>query len=92
MEFHYYYIIQDIIGVFLVFINLRFMYVCLRIIKVRGISRKSLILLIHYVLYCIAGLNFLICDFGLRTWTVSSSIFFVGLMLMFVTKLKIHKH
>ncbi|WFD11104.1 hypothetical protein [Tepidibacter hydrothermalis] len=89
MEFHYYYIIQDIIGVFLVFINLRLAYVCLKIMKVRGISKKSLILLIHYLLYCIAGFNFLISDFGLRTWTVSSSIFFIGVLLKLVTSFKI---
>lgn len=92
MEFHYYYIIQDIIGVLLVFINLRLTYLCLRIMKIKGISKNSLVVLFHYVIYFIAGFNLLISDFGLRPWIISSSIFVVGLLLRFVSTFKIQKH
>ncbi|CAH2214586.1 Membrane protein [Tepidibacter aestuarii] len=92
MEFHYYYIIQDIIGVLLAFINLRLAYLCFRMIKVKGILKNLLVHLIYYITCFIAGFNLLISPFGLRAWTMSLGIFFLGLILKIITNYKIQKY
>lgn len=71
MDFHYYYIIQDIIGVLMAIVGLRMLTLSIRMI-VSGKKTKSAVLIsIKYALITAAGVNFLISTFGLKPWIIS---------------------
>lgn len=71
MEFHFYYIIQDIVGVMLAFLGIRMLLLCLKMISINKPSKGSIFLLIRYTLMVLAGVNLLLNKFGLRPWVIS---------------------
>lgn len=71
MEFHFYYIIQDIVGVMLAFLGIRMFLLCLKMISINKLSEGSIFLLIRYTLMVLAGVNLLLNKFGLRPWVIS---------------------
>lgn len=71
MEFHYYYIIQDIIGVFMAFIGMRMFTLSIKIILSRKKSKNMILLCISYALITFAGINLLLNEFGLKPWIIS---------------------
>lgn len=71
MEFHFYYIIQDIVGVMLAFLGIRMFLLCLKMISINKLSKGSIFLLIRYTLMVLAGVNLLLNKFGLRPWVIS---------------------
>lgn len=71
MEFHYYYLIQDVLGVLLCFLGVRMVYLCLKIISIRGFSKNSILFLIKYNLLILAGANLLFNNFGFKPWILS---------------------
>ena len=71
MEFHYYYIIQDIIGVLMAFVGIRMLTLIIKM-GLNGPKNKNIILIfIKYALVTLAGVNFLISKFGIKPWIVS---------------------
>lgn len=71
MQFHFYYIIQDIVGVMLAFLGIRMFLLCLKMISINKLSKGSIFLLIRYTLMVLAGVNLLLNKFGLRPWVIS---------------------
>ncbi|MBS5788538.1 MAG: hypothetical protein KIC98_11570 [Clostridioides difficile] len=71
MEFHFYFIIQDIVGVMLAFLGIRMFLLCLKMISINKLSKGSIFLLIRYTLMVLAGVNLLLNKFGLRPWVIS---------------------
>ena len=71
MEFHYYYIIQDIVGVLMAFIGIRMFALSIRMILSGRRSKNTILLSIKYALITLSGVNFLINKFGLKTWIIS---------------------
>ena len=71
MEFHFYFIIQDIVGVMLAFLGIRMFLLCLKMISINKLSKGSIFLLIRYTLMVLGGVNLLLNKFGLRPWVIS---------------------
>jgi len=71
MEFHYYYLIQDIVGVFLIFVNVRIALTCTQLIFKNGVSLSAIMVLTHYVLLIAAGFCLVLNVFGLIAWAMS---------------------
>ena len=71
MEFHFYFIIQDIVGVMLAFLGIGMFLLCLKMISINKLSKGSIFLLIRYTLMVLAGVNLLLNKFGLRPWVIS---------------------
>lgn len=90
MEFHYYFLIQELIGALLVFINFRLAITCLRLMIRNGIKISSLALLLHYVLLIIAGVWLLLNEFAISTWRVSLGFIAVALVIIMMLKMR-HK-
>lgn len=80
MEFHFYYIIQDIVGVMLAFLGIRMFILCLKIISVNKLSKGSVLLLIRYALMILSGVNLLLNSFGAKPWIVSAVLMIVALV------------
>lgn len=71
MEFHYYYLIQDFLGVLLCFLGIIMVYLCLKMIFIRSFSKNSMLFLIKYSLFIISGVNLLSNNFELKPWILS---------------------
>lgn len=71
MKFHYYYLIQDFVGVMLAFIGIRMFLLCLKIIKSKKLTKNGLLLLIKYALFTLSGANLLMNPFGFKPWIIS---------------------
>lgn len=81
MDFHYYYIIQDIIGVLMTFVGIRMFTLSIKMI-VSGKKTKSAVLIsIKYALIIVAGVNFLISTFGLKPWIISIVLFILSIII-----------
>ncbi|MDB0438015.1 hypothetical protein C4R89_00500 [Clostridioides difficile] len=81
MHFKYYYLIQDIIGVLLAFIGLRMSILSFKIISIKGISINTILILIKYCLFTIAGVNLLIFNFGIKHWILSICILIISTII-----------
>ncbi|GAA0222417.1 hypothetical protein [Metaclostridioides mangenotii] len=71
MEFHLYYIIQDVIGVLISFLGIRLFLLSLKIASINKLSKGSLLLMTRYTLMILAGVNLLLNKFGLKPWIIS---------------------
>lgn len=71
MEFHYYYLIQDFLGVLLCFLGIIMVYLCLKMFFIRSFSKNSMLSLIKYSLFIVAGVNLLSNNFELKPWILS---------------------
>ncbi len=71
MEFHYYYLIQDFLGVLLCFLGIIMVYLCLKMTFIRNFSKNTMLFLIKYSLFIISGVNLLSNNFGLKPWILS---------------------
>lgn len=71
MEFHYYYLIQDFLGVLLCFLGIIMVYLCLKMIFIRNFSKNAMLFLIKYSLFIISGVNLLSNNFELKPWILS---------------------
>ncbi len=71
MEFHYYYLIQDFLGVLLCFLGIIMVYLCLKMILIRNFSKNAMLFLIKYSLFIISGVNLLSNNFELKPWILS---------------------
>lgn len=78
MEFHYYYLIQDIIGLIVAFIGLRMFMLCFRMILSRKISKNTFLITLKYALVTVSGVNLLINQFGLKPWIISIILIFLS--------------
>ncbi|HSQ90273.1 hypothetical protein [Romboutsia sp.] len=78
MEFHYYYLIQDIVGVMIGFVGIRLFTLCIRMILSGKNSKNSILLIIKYSLVALSGANLLINEFGLRSWIISIILIFLS--------------
>ena len=81
MNFAYYYLIQDITGILLAFVGLRMSFLGFRILSIKGISINSLLILIKYCLFTIAGLNLLISKFGIIHWILSICMIAISIII-----------
>lgn len=81
MNFHYYYLIQDIFGILLMFVNLRLILLCLKLLP-KDKSTHMLMLIIHYACYFIAGSILLFSKFEVQTWIYSLIFLAVGRLLL----------
>ena len=84
MEFHYYYIIQDIIGILMAFIGIRMLALSIRMILSKKNTKNIIVLSVSYVLIAASGINLLLYNFEIKTWI--RSIAFVILSLL-ITKI-----
>ena len=71
MEFHYHYIIQDIVGILMTFIGIRMFALSIRMILSGRKSKNTILLLIKYILITLSGVNLIINKFGLKHWIIS---------------------
>jgi hypothetical protein len=71
MEFHYHYIIQDIVGILMTFIGIRMFTLSIRMILSGRKSKNTILLLIKYILITLSGVNLIINKFGLKHWIIS---------------------
>ncbi|MDK2586076.1 hypothetical protein QOZ83_09410 [Romboutsia sedimentorum] len=71
MEFHYHYIIQDIVGILMAFIGIRMFTLSIRILLSGRRSKNTIVLLIKYALITLSGVNLTINKFGLKPWIIS---------------------
>jgi hypothetical protein len=71
MEFHLYYIIQDVIGVLISFLGIRLFLLSLKIASINKLSKGSLLLMTRYTLMILAGVILLLNKFGLKPWIIS---------------------
>ena len=81
MEFHYYYLIQDILGVLLAFLGFRMSLLCIKMISINKLSKNSILVLIKYVLILCAGLNLLLSSFEMKNWIISIFIIFISITI-----------
>lgn len=81
MEFHYYYLIQDIVGLIAAFIGLRMVTLCFRIMLSGKMSKNILLILLKYALVTISGVNLLINQFGLKPWIISIILIFISTII-----------
>lgn len=88
MEFHYYYLIQDFVGVMLSFIGIRMFALCVKIISVKKLSRNSILLLIKYALYVISGVNLLMHEFGFKPWILSIFLIICSMIITSIVNAK----
>lgn len=79
MEFHYYYIIQDIVGVLMAFIGIRMILSSKK-------SKNGILISISYALITIAGINLLFNNFGLKPWIVSIILILLSLLITNIVK------
>ncbi|RDY24329.1 hypothetical protein CHF27_002950 [Romboutsia maritimum] len=78
MEFHYYYLIQDIVGVMVGFVGIRMFALCIRMILSGKSSKNTILITIKYALVTISGVNLLINQFGLKPWMISIILIFIS--------------
>jgi hypothetical protein len=71
MEFHYHYIIQDIVGILMAFVGIRMFALSIRMILSGRKSKNTILLLIKYILITLSGVNLIINKFGLKHWIIS---------------------
>ncbi|HBF0729996.1 TPA: hypothetical protein KNO10_003169 [Clostridioides difficile] len=81
MKFEYYYLIQDIAGILLAFIGLRMSIIGFRILSMKGLSINTLLIVIKYCLFTIAGLNLLISKFGIKHWIWSVCMLIISIII-----------
>lgn len=86
MEFHYYYIIQDIVGVLMAFIGIRMFTLSIRMILSSKKSKNGILISISYALITIAGINLLFKNFGLKPWIVSIILILLSLLITNIVK------
>lgn len=86
MEFHYYYIIQDIVGVLMAFIGIRMVTLSIRMILSSKKSKNGILISISYALITIAGINLLFNNFGLKPWIVSIILILLSLLITNIVK------
>lgn len=88
MEFHYYYIIQDIIGVLMAFVGIRMFTLSTRMILSNKKSKNAVLLSISYILITISGINLLLNRFKLKTWTISIVFIILSLIIIKIVSIK----
>ncbi|RDY29135.1 hypothetical protein CHL78_002175 [Romboutsia weinsteinii] len=71
MQFHYYYLIQDFVGVMLAFVGIRMLFLCLRLASSKKFTKNIVLLMTKYSLFIFAGANLLMNTFGLNHWICS---------------------
>ncbi len=81
MEFHYYYIIQDIVGVLMSFLGIRLCTLTIRFIISGRRSTNTILVLVKYFLITIAGVNLLMTKFSLKSWIVSIVLLFISIII-----------
>lgn len=86
MEFHYYYIIQDIVGVLMAFIGIRMFTLSIRMILSSKKSKNGILISISYALITIASINLLFNNFGLKPWIVSIILILLSLLITNIVK------
>lgn len=86
MEFHYYYIIQDIVGVLMAFIGIRMFTLSIRMILSSKKSKNGILISISYALITIAGINLLFNNFGVKPWIVSIILILLSLLITNIVK------
>lgn len=81
MEFHYHYIIQDIVGVLMAFIGIRMFTLSIRMILSGRKSKNTILLLIKYALITLSGVNLTINKFGLKPWIISMILVLLAIVI-----------
>lgn len=77
MKFHYYYLIQDLLGVFLILLGSSFLLSCIRFIKKNNFNFLIFISFIKNIFLLLSGLNFLANEWNIYVWL--NSLFLFGL-------------
>lgn len=81
MEFHYHYIIQDIVGILMAFIGIRMFTLSIRMILSGRKSKNTILLLIKYALITLSGVNLTINKFGLKPWIISMILVLLAIVI-----------
>ncbi|RDY26216.1 hypothetical protein CHL78_014445 [Romboutsia weinsteinii] len=81
MEFHYYYLIQDIIGLIVAFIGVRMVTLCFKMMLSSKMSKNIFLLILKYTLVTASGANILFNHFGLKPWIISIILMFISAII-----------
>jgi hypothetical protein len=81
MEFHYYYLIQDFMGIILAFIGIRMFMLYLRIASVKKLSKNAILFLVKYALAILSGSNLLMHQFGFKPWILSGVLIIISVII-----------
>lgn len=80
MEFHYYYLLQDIIGVLLGALSFKMIILYLLHIKNKGPSKHSVLCVLGNVMMLMSGTSLVASQFGIRAWIAGAVLFIFGCM------------
>lgn len=81
MTFHYYYIVQDIIGVLLIFIFGRILLLNIQFLRAMGLDKRRFRLFVYYLLFILSGINLCLGTFNVRVWVISIILFILGVFI-----------
>lgn len=88
MEFHYYYVIQDIIGVLMAFVGVRMFMLSIQMILSKKKFKNSVSLSISYALIAASGINLLFYNFEIKTWIRSIAFIILSLLIIKIVSIK----
>ncbi|MCC3866834.1 hypothetical protein [Terrisporobacter mayombei] len=88
MDFHYYYIIQDIIGILMAFIGIRMFALSIRMILSKKNAKNIIVLSVSYVLIAASGINLLLYNFEIKTWIISIAFVILSLLITKIVNIR----
>lgn len=88
MEFRYYYVIQDIIGVLIAFVGIRMFMLSIQMMLSRRKFKNVIALSVSYALIAASGINLLLYNFGLKTWIRSIVFVILSLVIIKIVNIK----
>ncbi|MCG8485718.1 MAG: hypothetical protein MJA31_20600 [Clostridia bacterium] len=80
MEFHYWFLIQDILGVLLAALGFKFAIIYMMIMIKRCFLLKHFLCLIGNIMFILAGINLIFSPWCLKTWGISFLFFIFALL------------
>jgi len=88
MEFHYYYIIQDLVGLLMLFTFSRMILLNIKLIISKGIRIKRVKLLIAHSLLLSSGVFLCINEWSFKTWIITLVVVLIGYLIIPRYKIK----
>lgn len=78
MEFHYWFLIQDILGVLLAILGLKFAIIYILLMLKRRITLSYLACFMGNIMLVLSGVNLIISPWSLKTWGISLALFLLA--------------
>ena len=77
MEFRYYYLLQDLVGILLIFLYSRMIFLSIKLFLAKGINIRRIRLLLSQIIFFSIGVY--LCLIG---WSLKAILFSLGLFLL----------